>query len=153
MRTKQWFLTPFPALDFVNNGLGYPRFRYVDLVGPKLAIDIGLFTDPVYCWPLVRIVVISSIGCAVYAVGHGIHGIVKWGGRLRKVSVMPINQRTVFQELRAEHTGESRDPIVARIIIRVLFVIVASYLAWLLVPPIVTTELLPRRAYAIETDR
>ena len=44
----------------------FPRYGRADLGGIDVWLDIGLFTDPIYCWPLTRIVIVFSIGCAVY---------------------------------------------------------------------------------------
>ena len=43
-----------------------PLYARLDLGSVSLWFDIGLFTDPLGCWPLSRFLVIFAIGCFAY---------------------------------------------------------------------------------------
>ena len=120
-----------------DNDCVCPKYGYVDLGRMELWLDIGLFTDPIYCWPLIRIVVIGTVGCAIYAISLAIYRIVRCGVRW-STHAGPTHDRIVIQMPLDERDRGPRDPN-SGVIIWVLFAVVALYMVWLAVPPMVMT--------------
>ena len=66
-----------------GNNFIFPRYGRTDLGGIDVWLDIGLFTDPIYRWPLARIVIIFSIGCAAYTAICLLYDLARWRIRSR----------------------------------------------------------------------
>lgn len=135
-----------------NNGSITPKYACVNLGSIDIWFDIGLFTDPVYDWPLARIVVIGAIGCTVYTMGRlpylcaqrCVRSVAALGGREKgtythaeapdgtvAATVVPSSDDRV--------RPACRTPIMARIAIWLLFMILTLWaISWLLFPRVVS---------------
>jgi hypothetical protein len=109
-----------------NNGSMFPAYARWNIGSVSLWFDLGLFTDPPGCRPLIRLAVILAIGCLVYGMVCGVSSATRrvCGGRAAPAeSVATENPR--------------RDPLPARIILFVLVVVILLFVWGTLFPPAV----------------
>jgi hypothetical protein len=128
-----------------NNGSMFPRYARVELGSIDVWFDIGLFTDPMYCWPLVRIVVVFAIGSGIYTVGTLLYRSVQCRCLVSEThkANLAASQSTFGTVARSSLVDDDRaglscrDPVVVRAAIWTLFVIIGFYfMVWLLCPKI-----------------
>ncbi len=115
-----------------NNGYLFPKYARVQFADQEFWLDIGLFSDPLDQWPVVRIVVVAAIGCAIYAVG-----VIVWNAS-RRILRFERHQQPGDQ-LNIERTTATmaKDPWPARVVYWVLVVVVLVMLMSSLFPPMV----------------
>ena len=53
-----------------RSGSIFPPRACREFFGTELDFDVGLFTDPVYSWPVLRALIIFAVGCSVYNAGR-----------------------------------------------------------------------------------
>jgi hypothetical protein len=145
LRCAEAYFHEHPGNDFI-----FPRYGRANLGGIDVWLDVGLFTDPIYRWPLARIVIVFSIGCAVYTAICLPSDLARW--RIRSRTTMgkaqqqfarrarPTNRETVSPVapvVSDRSCPGSHDPAIVRVAMWVLCAIIGLYLTgWLLLPKI-----------------
>ena len=66
-----------------NNNSVFPVYAQRQFGNLNVWFDIGLFTDPPHRWPLVRIIIVTAMGCAIY-----LGGSILWGTLQRLVEIV-----------------------------------------------------------------
>lgn len=115
-----------------NNGSIIPKYARWEVAGVDVWFDIGLFSDPIHSWPIIRITVILAIGCAIY-----VGGCTLWSAARRVLYV--IMHRKPHHQCRIEHstTVMLEEPIVVRVVYWLMVACVVLMLLTSLFPPMV----------------
>lgn len=122
-----------------------PKYGSVSFGSMELQFDIGLFTDPIYCWPLARSMVISAIGCTIYTAGSLLYHLVRHRTRLgtelgesHRDDLGTTEESATGRSLASSGTDRSAppspDPAIVRLTIWVLLLIIVYYLSDILLP-------------------
>jgi hypothetical protein len=107
-----------------NNHSMVPAYARLDVGGIGLWFDLGLFTDPLGNRPLVRLAIISSIGCCIYTAISLFSSTVRrvWGARPDPAQAVPC-------------ANPQRDPLLVRVVLLVLGITTLVLSCGTLFPP------------------
>jgi hypothetical protein len=127
-----------------DSGSIVPKYAQWDVGNIRLWFDIGLFTDPLRSWPILRATTVFAVACSVHTAGHLLiasfclirHRLKRLSDHKLPVMAAPSPTPDVTgSNCRIFNT--QHEPILARIVIIVLAVAVFVLAAGTLFPPAV----------------
>ena len=129
-----------------NNGSIVPKYAQWHTCAGNLWFDIGLFTDSLRSWLLLRVTVLFAVACSIYTVEHllcaALVRIRSWMGRQSNGCPLARTDDSAAQDVVGSDcrpANEPCEPLLVRVFIYVLLIVLMILALATLFPPMVRT--------------